>query len=105
MGKRTRRTLATDYTRRYMSEILNHADLAPVVSALPATGLAALLCVERDPEACHRSLITGRLADQFGVTVDIYAPDDGRAGRQTAPDRSPPLPRQVSAPWPRPSGR
>lgn len=74
VGKRTRRELATDYTRRYTSEILNHADLLPVVSALSATGRAALLCVERDPEACHRSLIAGRLTDQFGVTVEHLRP-------------------------------
>jgi uncharacterized protein (DUF488 family) len=74
VGKRTRRVLATDYTRRYTSEILNHADLAPIISALPATGLAALLCVERDPEACHRSLIAVRLAHQFGVTVEHLDP-------------------------------
>lgn len=74
VGKRTRRELATDYTRRYTSEVLNHADLAPIVAALPATGLAALLCVERDPEACHRSLIARRLADQFGVTVEHLRP-------------------------------
>lgn len=70
VGKRTRRELATEYTRRYTAEILNHADLLPVLSALPATGHAALLCVERDPEACHRSLVAGRLTDQFGVTVE-----------------------------------
>lgn len=74
VGKRTRRALATEYTHRYTSEILNHADLAPVVAALPATGLAALLCVERDPEACHRSLIAGRMAEQFGVTIEHLRP-------------------------------
>lgn len=74
LGKRTRRALATDYTRRYTSEILNHADLAPAVAALPTTGLAALLCVERDPGACHRSLIAGRIADQFGVTIEHLRP-------------------------------
>jgi hypothetical protein len=29
---------------------------------LPEEGLAALLCVERDPDACHRSLVAAALA-------------------------------------------
>jgi len=57
VGKRSRRELAAEYTRRYTTEILDRADLTPIVSALPSSGTAALLCVERDPEACHRSLM------------------------------------------------
>ena len=54
-----------------MTEILNRTNLVPVASTLPTLGFAALLCVERDPEACHRSLIARRLADQYGITVRI----------------------------------
>jgi hypothetical protein len=39
------------------------------VRALPGDGAAALFCVERDPEACHRSLIAERMAAEFGVLV------------------------------------
>lgn len=74
VGKRTRRELAADYTHRYTSEILNQADLVPIVSALPATGTAALLCVERDPEACHRSLVAQRLADRHSITIEHLRP-------------------------------
>lgn len=74
VGKRSRRELAADYTRRYTSEILNHADLLPIVSALPASSTAALLCVERDPEACHRSLIAQRLSDRHNITVEHLRP-------------------------------
>ena len=56
----------------------HHRDLAPttepIVSALPTVGEAALFCVERDPEACHRSLIAQRLAEQHGVTVGHLRP-------------------------------
>lgn len=69
VGKRTRRELAAEYTSRYTAEILNHADLAPLVAALPDSGAAALLCVERDPEACHRSLIGQRLAERHNITI------------------------------------
>ena len=74
VGKRSRRELATEYARRYTVEILDNADLAPIVSALSRGGTAALFCVERDPEACHRSLIVRRLAEQHGVTIEHLRP-------------------------------
>ncbi len=74
VGKRSRRELAAEYTRRYTTEILDSADLTPVVSALSSGGVAALLCVESDPEACHRSLIARRLADEHGVAIEHLRP-------------------------------
>ena len=61
VGKRSRQELAADFARRYTAEILDRADLPAIVAALPSSGTAALLCVERDPEACHRSLIADHL--------------------------------------------
>ena len=69
VGKRSRVELAAQYTRRYTREILDRVDLEPLVAELPRDGAAALLCVERDPEACHRSLIAARLATRHGVSV------------------------------------
>lgn len=74
VGKRNRRALCADYTRRFIAEILDHADLLSPVCELPATGVAALLCVERAPEACHRSLVADRLAAEYGVTVEHLRP-------------------------------
>jgi uncharacterized protein (DUF488 family) len=74
VGKRSRRELAAEYTRRYTTDILDRADLTPIVSALPSSGTAALLCVERDPEACHRSLIAQRLTEQHRVTIEHVRP-------------------------------
>ncbi|MFI7019205.1 DUF488 family protein [Streptomyces sp. NPDC050164] len=74
VGKRSRRELAAEYTRRYTSEILDRADLAPIVSALPSSGTAALFCVERDPEACHRSLVAQRLTERHGVAIEHLRP-------------------------------
>jgi uncharacterized protein (DUF488 family) len=68
-GKRSRSELAPEYVERYTREILDQVELEPLVAALPADGLAALFCVERDPEACHRSLIAARLADEHGADV------------------------------------
>lgn len=75
VGKRSRRELAPEYARRYVEEILDAADLGSVASALPADGIAAMLCVERDPEACHRSLVAQRLADEYDVTIEHLRPD------------------------------
>lgn len=74
VGKRSRRELAAEYTRRYTAEILDPADLAPIVAALPNSGTAALFCVERDPEACHRSLVARRLTEDYGITVEHLRP-------------------------------
>jgi uncharacterized protein (DUF488 family) len=69
VGKRSRVELASQYRDRYVREILDRVDLAPLVEEMPADGASALFCVERDPEACHRSLIAARLAAEFGLPV------------------------------------
>jgi uncharacterized protein (DUF488 family) len=69
VGKRSRSELAPEYVARYTREILDRVDLAPIVAAMPSSGRAALLCVERDPEACHRSLVAARLTERHGVQV------------------------------------
>lgn len=75
VGKRSREKLAAAYRDRYIGEILDRADLGALLSELPA----ALLCVERDPEACHRSLIAERLAAAHGVEVlDLRPNGSGR---------------------------
>jgi uncharacterized protein (DUF488 family) len=74
VGKRSRTELAPAYVARYTAEILDRADLGDIVAALPADGAAALLCVERDPEACHRSLIAERLAADHDVEVSHLLP-------------------------------
>jgi uncharacterized protein (DUF488 family) len=74
VGKRSRHELSADYARRYTTEILDRADLTPIVAARPSSGATALLCVERDPEACHRSLIARRLTEQHHIKVEHLRP-------------------------------
>ncbi|MDX6601297.1 MAG: hypothetical protein QOF13_499 [Solirubrobacterales bacterium] len=66
-GKRSRTKLAPEYARRYIEEILDVADLSQI-AAIANEGLPALLCVERDPEACHRSLIADRLERDWNLS-------------------------------------
>ena len=69
VGKRSREVLADAYRERYVREILDRADLGRLLAALEEDGLGALLCVEADPRACHRSLIADRLAAEHGYEV------------------------------------
>jgi uncharacterized protein (DUF488 family) len=74
VGKRSRVELAPAYVDGYTHEILDAADLDALVASLPGQGAAALMCVERDPEACHRSLIAARLEEEFGVAISHLRP-------------------------------
>ena len=72
-GKRSRTVLAPAYVERYTAEVLERVDLDPIVRFV-GNSRAALLCVERDPEACHRSLIAARLESDFGAAVTHLKP-------------------------------
>ena len=74
VGKRNRDVLAPGYVEGYTRQILDHADLDAVAALLPEKGSAALFCVERDAEACHRSLIAARMAERYGVEVEHLRP-------------------------------
>ena len=74
VGKRSRVELAPEYVARYTREILDHVDLHELAQQLPRDGSSALFCVERDPEACHRSLIAARLASSEDVAVTDLQP-------------------------------
>ena len=73
-GKRSRTELAPEYVRRYTDEVLDQVDIEPIINWMGAKR-PALLCVERDPEACHRSLVAARLQGQFGFDVEHLKPD------------------------------
>lgn len=72
-GQRSRTRLAPEFVERYTAEVLDAADLAPL-TALAERTRPALLCVEADPEACHRSLIASRLERDFGLRVRHLRP-------------------------------
>jgi uncharacterized protein (DUF488 family) len=72
-GKRSRTALAPEYARLYTEQILDSVDLRPLVKWI-GHSRAALLCVERDFEACHRSLIAARLQAEWGFEVEHLRP-------------------------------
>jgi uncharacterized protein (DUF488 family) len=69
IGKRNRNALAPEYVHRYNAEILDFVDLESLARSLPMAGRTALMCVEREPDACHRSLIAARLVEFVGGNV------------------------------------
>jgi uncharacterized protein (DUF488 family) len=74
VGKRSRVELASEYRDRYTHERLDQVDLGELIGRLPAGEVFGLLCVERDPEACHRSIIAERMAREHGVSVTHLRP-------------------------------
>lgn len=93
VGKRSRAVLDPQYVERYVDEILDRADLDALVAEFPPDATTALLCVEADPEACHRSLIADRLAERYGVSVThvrpARAPDVDQVAPATSSNRRP----------------
>ena len=85
-GKRFRRRLDPEYCRRYTREILDRVDLRGFVAAMPATGTTALLCVEADAAACHRSMVAARLARCPGVEVRGLGPPPAPPNATPWPD-------------------
>jgi uncharacterized protein (DUF488 family) len=74
VGKRSRVALAPEYVERYAREILDRHDLGALAAELPDGTVSALFCVERDPEACHRSLVAERLRAEHGLAVTHLRP-------------------------------
>ena len=78
VGTRSRERLDPAYRDRYIDEILDRADLDALVAEMPTDGPTALLCVEADPEACHRGLIAERLAQRYGLAVTHVRPAEAQ---------------------------
>jgi uncharacterized protein (DUF488 family) len=74
VGKRSRVRLAPEYVRRYTEEVLDIVPLPALVRRMPVHGIGALMCVEATAQACHRSLVAERLAEQFGFEVTHLEP-------------------------------
>ena len=74
VGKRNRVELAQEYAEGYTREILDPFDLGVLVAELPRDSTTALFCVERDTEACHRSLVAERLRTEHELSVTDLRP-------------------------------
>ncbi len=68
--KRARQELGAEFKRRYVEEILGRFDSQQFAQSFNSSIRSMILfCVEGNPAACHRSLVAGRLHDDWSIPV------------------------------------
>lgn len=75
VAKRKRTKLSPDFVRAFSDEVLGPFDAESFIDEhVNDAQVIALFCVERSPEACHRSLVAKVLSDEAGVEVANIEP-------------------------------
>jgi uncharacterized protein (DUF488 family) len=75
IAKRNREGLAESFVEAYRAQRLHDLDPLEFVRRIgPKARTVALFCVERRPEACHRSLLADFLARNLGARVEHLTP-------------------------------
>lgn len=75
IAKRQRAALSEAFVAGYHAECLDTFDSRRFLEASGADArIVALFCVEREPAACHRSLLAERLRQDLGVEVVHLTP-------------------------------
>ena len=76
VAKRKRNNLSPQFMGAYQQEVLQHFDPRTFLDGQEkGTKVVALCCVERLPDACHRSLVAEVIKEQVGVEVEHLVPD------------------------------
>ena len=65
--KSARVELGAEFVRRYESECLSRFDSKEFLKRFPVDARIVLFCVEKQPQACHRSLLAKRIESEAGV--------------------------------------
>ncbi len=70
-SQRKRDSLSREFISAYKKEILSKFDFQSLVDQLESSraGRVVLFCVERNPDACHRSLAAEALQKKYGYKV------------------------------------
>lgn len=75
IAKRKRTVLGETFRSAYKEEILQKVDFQELANKLGCHHkIIALFCVEKLPQACHRSLIAQRMAAEWNVKVEDIIP-------------------------------
>ena len=69
--KRKRTALGELFIAGYRETMSGFDSRKFIASLGPPTSVAALFCVERDPAACHRSLLAERLQKDLGPEIEV----------------------------------
>lgn len=78
IARRQRTSLGPAFVDAFEHDVLAHFDPQSLLGDLPPDArVVALLCVEREPAACHRSLVAARLNEVIGVPVQHIVPANG----------------------------
>ena len=74
--KRQRIGLDQAFVEGYRREVLVHFETAALLQKLGSDARnSVLFCVERDPGACHRSILAQRLQEDLGATITNLFPE------------------------------
>lgn len=74
-AKRTRKELAQTFIKAYEDECLSEFNSDEFMSIIgPEAKVVSLFCVEREPQACHRSLVAKKLAHDLNIPVEHIIP-------------------------------
>ncbi len=77
VAKRKRDELSPTFITAYEEEILADFDPKSFLAELPeGVKTIALLCVEREPAACHRSLVAEKLSQATGADIIHLKPEE-----------------------------
>lgn len=75
VAKRDRSELGSAFRKHYCAECLDGLDAGALLNdTLDGARRPVFFCVEREPKACHRSLLTEELARQTGLPVEHILP-------------------------------
>lgn len=75
--KTQRKELALEFRDAYIKQIATAPRaLAPTIDLLNAKRTIALFCVERDPNACHRSLVASMLCKEVAALTVEHLQDE-----------------------------
>ncbi len=75
IAKRTRTSLGRTFIEAYQRERLIHFNSQEFLNQVGDNAeTISLFCVEREPEACHRSLAAGKLAQELGLQIEHLQP-------------------------------
>ena len=73
--KRKRSTLSQEFVQAYEKSVLDQVDLSSLINRLPDDSqVVALFCVEKEPGACHRSIVAKKLSKQHGFPFEDILP-------------------------------
>lgn len=76
IAKRKRSDLSPQFIATFQQDVLTHFNPQAWLAEIgPQTSVVALFCVEREPAACHRSLVAQKLQADLGLSVRHLLPE------------------------------